>query len=135
MIAHEQAHLKRHDHWVKPFAFLLLSVYWFHPLLWLAWFLLCRDIELACDERVIRDMSREERAGYSQALLACSTQGRGKLVCPLAFGEAGVRERVKAVLSYRKPAVWVVALAIVFGIGAAVCFLTNPQTRETMVWA
>ena len=135
VIAHEQAHLKRHDHWVKPFAFLLLSVYWFHPLLWLAWFLLCRDIELACDERVIRDMSREERAGYSQALLACSTQGRGKLVCPLAFGEAGVRERVKAVLSYRKPAVWVVALAIVFGIGAAVCFLTNPQTRETMVWA
>lgn len=135
VIAHEQAHLRRRDHWVKPLAFLLLSVYWFHPLLWLAWFLLCRDIELACDERVIRGMSREERAGYSQALLACSARGRGKPVCPLAFGEAGVRERVKAALSYRKPAVWVVVLAVVLIAAAAVCFLTNPRTRESMAWA
>ncbi len=135
VVAHEQAHLARRDHWVKPLAFLLLSVFWFHPLLWLAWILLCRDIELACDERVVRGLSREERAGYSEALLHCSVREKGRLACPLAFGEAGVRERVKAALSYRKPAVWVIALAAVLGVSVAVCFLTNPQTRESMAWA
>lgn len=135
VIAHERAHLRRGDHWVKPLAFLLLAVYWFHPLLWLAYALLCRDIELACDERVLRGLSCEERAGYSQALLACSVPEKRRLACPLAFGEAGVRQRVRAALSYRRPAVWVIALAAVLGAAVAVCFLTTPQTRETLAWA
>ena len=112
VITHEMAHLKRHDHWWKPLGYLLLSVYWFDPLCWLAYGLLCRDIELACDEKVIRDLDSDSKAAYSQALLDCSYPRKWITVCPLAFGEIGVKERVKSILNYKKPAFWIVFLSI-----------------------
>lgn len=131
VLRHERAHLKRRDHWWKPLAHVLIAVYWFNPLLWAAYVLLCRDIELACDERVVRDMTREDRAAYSQALLQCSLNRRRRLVlCPLAFGEVGVRTRVKSVLRYRRPAVWLSAAAVLLCAALAVTFLTEPKTAE-----
>lgn len=129
VLLHERAHLQRRDHWWKPLGFLLLTVYWFHPLIWLSYILLCRDIELACDEKVIRDFSREERADYSQALLTCSAH-RKIAVCPLAFGETGVKKRVKSVLSYKRPAFFIVAAAITACIVLVVCFLTSPHSDK-----
>ena len=128
VLAHERAHIARKDHWWKPFGYLLLSVYWFNPLLWLAYILLCRDIELACDERVIRDMEVPQKKAYSEALLSCSVNRRMIAACPLAFGEVGVKERVKTVLNYKKPAFWIVILAVLALIVTAVCFLTDPVT-------
>ena len=134
VLRHERAHLKRRDHWWKPLAHVLIAVYWFDPLLWAAYVLLCRDIELACDERVVRDMTREDRAAYSQALLQCSLNRRRRLVlCPLAFGEVGVRTRVKSVLRYRRPAVWLSAAAVLLCAALAVTFLTEPKTARTGV--
>lgn len=127
VLAHEKAHLKRHDHWWKPLGFLLLSVYWFNPLVWIAYILLCRDIEMACDERVVRDMGTAERADYAQALLDCSRSRRVIAACPLAFGEVGVKERVKSVLRFKKPAFWVIAAAVVACAVLALCFLTNQR--------
>ena len=125
VLTHERAHLRRRDHLWKPLGFLLLAVYWFHPLCWLGYVLLCRDIELACDEKVIRDMDREAVAAYSQALLDCSVPRKGVAACPLAFGETGLRQRVKGILNYKKPAFWVVAASLVLCAAVAVCFLTN----------
>ena len=126
VIAHETAHLKRHDHWWKPLGFVLLAIYWFNPLCWAAYVLLCRDIEAACDEKVIRDQSKEYAAAYSQALLDCSVHRRMIAACPLAFGEIGVKARIKAILNYRKPAFWIIAAALLGCIAVAVCFLTDP---------
>ena len=126
VIAHEQAHIRRKDHWWKPFGFLLLALHWFNPLMWLGYVLLCRDIELACDEKVIQELNPEQKADYSQALLTCSVNRRVITACPLAFGEVGVKNRVKSVLNYKKPAFWIVTIAIAASIVAAVCFLTNP---------
>ena len=126
VLAHERAHLARRDNWWKAFAYLLLCVYWFHPLVWAAFILFCRDLELACDESVIHHLTLEDRKAYSRALVSCSTGKRRVLICPLAFGETGVKARVLAVLSYKKPA----RLAILFAVTAClllgVCFLTNP---------
>ena len=130
VIAHEQAHIRRKDHWWKLLGFLLLAIHWFNPLLWLAYGLLCRDIELACDETVIRELDHQQRADYSQALLACSIRHRSITACPLAFGEVGVKERVKSVLTYRKPAFWVILLAVLVCLITAVCFLTNPRPNS-----
>ena len=130
ILAHEKAHLKRKDHLIKPVAYLLLAVYWFNPVLWVAYALLCRDIELACDERVIRDMDKGDRAFYSQTLLDCGSRHRHIAACPLAFGEVGVKERVKNVLNYKKPAFWILLIAVITGIVLAVCFLTNPKTKK-----
>ncbi len=126
VLAHERAHLRRRDHWWKPLSFLLLAVHWFNPLLWLAYVLLCRDIELACDERAVRDMAAPDRADYAQALLDCSFPRQSAGLCPLAFGEVGVKQRVKNVLDYRKPAFWIAAGAVVVCLLAALCFLTEP---------
>ena len=130
IIAHEKSHLKRKDHWWKPLGFALLSVYWFNPLIWIAYVLLCRDIELACDEKVIKDMENADMKGYSETLLNCSSTHRKVLVCPLAFGEISVKGRIKAMLNYKKPAFWVVAVAVTSCIIIATCFLTNPQKNE-----
>lgn len=127
-LSHEQAHLARRDHWWKPLGFALLAVYWFNPMLWLAYALLCRDIELACDERVIRTMDESAVKTYSTVLLACSMPRKAVITCPLAFGEVGVKERVKNALHYKKPAFWVVAASVTVCIVVAVCFLTNPPT-------
>ncbi len=126
VIAHEAAHLRRKDHWWKTVAFFLLSVYWFHPLLWVAYLLFSRDIERACDERVVRGLEPEARKEYAEALVFCSLQKRRMFACPLAFGEVGVKNRVKSVLNYKKPAFWIAAVTVVAGIAVAVCFLTNP---------
>ena len=130
VLRHERAHLRRGDHLWKPLGFLLLAVYWYNPLVWAAYILFCRDMELACDERVIRDMAAEERAAYSQALLDCSRGRHWVAACPLAFGEVGVKTRVKAVLWYKKPAFWAVLAAVVVCAVVAVCFLTNPNGTE-----
>ncbi len=134
VLAHERAHLARYDHWWKPLGFALLAVYWFNPLLWLAYALLCRDIELACDERVIRTMDKSAVKTYSTVLLACSMPHKAVISCPLAFGEVGVKERVRNALHYKKPAFWIVAASAIVCIAVAVCFLTNPE-HETMKWA
>lgn len=129
VIAHERAHVRRRDHWWKPLGFLLLTVHWFNPLMWLAYTLLCRDIELACDEKVIKELETEQRAEYSETLLKCSVSRRSIAACPLAFGEVGVKERVKKVLNYKKPAFWVIAVAVIACIAVAICFLTDPITE------
>ena len=131
VIAHEQAHIRRGDHWWKPLGFLLLTVHWFNPLLWLGYILLCRDIELACDEKVIREMGSEQRADYTQALVSCSVSRRSIAACPLAFGEVGIKERVKSVMNYKKPAFWIVLASVVVCAVAAVCFLTDPKTERS----
>lgn len=128
VIAHENAHIHRKDHWWKPFGFLVLTLHWFNPLMWLGYVLLCRDIELACDEKVVKEFNNEQKADYSQALLTCSVNRRVIAACPLAFGEVGVKNRVKSVLNYKKPAFWIVIIAIIASIVVAVCFLTNPKT-------
>ncbi len=128
VLSHERAHLTRRDHWWKPLGFALLAVYWFNPVLWLAYTLLCRDIELACDERVIRTMDESAVKTYSTVLLACSMPRKAVITCPLAFGEVGVKERVKNALHYKKPAFWVVAASVAVCVVVAVCFLTNPPT-------
>lgn len=127
VIAHETAHLARRDHWWKPMGFLILTVHWFNPLCWVAYVLLCRDIELACDEKVIRQMDLDEKKQYSTALLECNTQRRLVTICPLAFGEVGVKERVKNVLNYKKPAFWVIAAAVAACAVVTACFATNPK--------
>ena len=128
VLSHERAHLARRDHWWKPLGFALLAVYWFNPALWLAYTLLCRDIELACDERVIRTMDESAVKTYSTVLLACSMPRKAVITCPLAFGEIGVKERVRNALHYKKPAFWVVAASVAVCVVVAVCFLTNPPT-------
>ena len=130
VVAHEQAHIHCKDHWWKPFGFLLLTIHWFNPLVWLAYVLLCRDIELACDEKVIKELGNEQRADYTQALVACSVNRRMIAACPLAFGEVGVKDRVKSVMNYKKPAFWGVVLAVIVCVFVAVCFLTNPVTKN-----
>ena len=130
VIAHEKAHLTRCDHWWKPVGFLILTVHWFNPLCWIAYVLLCRDIELACDEKVIRQMDLDGKKQYSAALLECSTGRRLVAICPLAFGEVDVKERVKNVLNYKKPAFWLIVVAVVACGVVTACFATNPVTEE-----
>ncbi len=139
VIAHEQAHLLRKDHWWKPLGFLIVSVYWFNPLLWVGYLLFCRDIELACDEKAVREMDAQQRADYSQVLLDCTAHRHKVSVCPLAFGEVGIRERVKAVLCYKKPTAWMVAGVLVICCIIAAAFLTSrpvdaaQQTSESFI--
>ncbi len=132
VIAHEKAHIKRLDHIWKPLGFLLLSVYWFHPLLWVAYIFLCKDIEFACDEKVIKELGAEQKKTYSTALINCSVSRKMLSACPLAFGENGVTGRVKSVLHYKKPAFWVLVVSVLVCVIMAVCFLTNPKCKEEM---
>lgn len=127
VIRHERAHIKRRDHWWKLLGYLLLAAYWFNPLVWIAYHLLCRDIELACDEKVIQTLGKEQKAEYSEALLTCSSGRHRPMACPMAFGEVGVKTRIRSVLHYRKPALWLVVLALGLCILTCLCFLTDPQ--------
>lgn len=129
VIAHERAHLKRCDHLWKPLGFLLLSIYWFNPVIWVAYILLCRDIELACDENVIKQLGEQNKKPYSEALINCSVPRKMIAACPVAFGETGVKARIKAVLSYKKPTFWMIIIAVVLSIAVSVCFMTNPATK------
>ena len=130
VLAHERCHIRRGDHAVKPLAFLLLALHWFNPVLWAAYILLGRDMENACDERVLRGLDAPGRAAYSRALVSCAVRERPAAVCPLAFGETAVKERVKNALSYKKPAIWAAVLLAVAAVIIAVCFLTSPGRRE-----
>lgn len=129
VLAHERAHIARGDHIWKSLGFLLLSVYWFDPLLWLAWILFCRDLELACDEHVTRGMGHMDRQSYSEALLNCAVR-KNTFTAPLAFGEVGVKQRVKAIMNMKKPALWLVLLSVLAVAVSAVCFLTDPVRPE-----
>ena len=131
VIAHEQAHLKRGDQWWKPLGFLILAIHWFNPFVWAAYILFCNDLELACDESAVKKLNPQERKDYSYALLSCSIQRRLVTVCPLAFGEVGVKKRVKEILNYKKPTFWVVLAAVAVCVIVAVCFLTNPKQGTT----
>lgn len=131
VIAHEQAHIKRRDYIIKPIGFVLLAIYWFNPLVWLSYVIFCRDIEFACDEKVVKNFNREQKADYSNALLHCSINRKSLIACPIAFGEVGVKHRIKSVLNYKKPAFWVVIIAVVAVITVSVCFLTNPVSKNT----
>lgn len=133
VIAHEQAHIRRKDHWWKPLGYLLLILHWFNPLLWISYILLCRDIEAACDEKVIGEMKKEERRAYSTALLNCSVHRRSIAACPLAFGEVGVKERIKRVMNYKKPAFWLIMITTVTAVLVSMFFLTNPKSSNTEV--
>lgn len=136
VIAHEHAHLARRDHWWKVLGYLVLALHWFNPLVWVAYILFCRDIELACDEKVVKGLDGAARADYSQALLSCAAPGRAVAACPLAFGEGNIKTRVKSALHYKKPAFWVAAAAVLAVVIVAVCFLTNPKSeRGSLVWA
>lgn len=128
--AHEQAHIRRLDHWWKPLGFLLLSFHWFNPLVWVGYALLSRDIEAACDERVIENMNTKQKQNYSETLLQCAVPQKMISACPLAFGETGVKQRVKGVLNYRKPTAWLAALSMVICLCAATAFLTDPVQAE-----
>ena len=136
VIAHERAHLARRDHWWKVLGYLVLALHWFNPLVWVAYILFCRDIELACDEKVVKGLDGAARADYSQALLSCAAPKRAVAACPLAFGEGNIKTRVKSALHYKKPAFWVAAAAVLAVVIMAVCFLTNPRSeRGSLVWA
>lgn len=130
IISHEKAHLKRCDHLIKPLAFLLLAAHWLNPLVWAAYILLCKDIELACDEKVIKEMNTLQRKLYSETLLLCSTKRLGKAV-PLAFGEVGVKERIKKVMYYKKPSFWIIIAAVIAIAAVGVFFITNPAEKDS----
>lgn len=133
VLAHERSHLRRKDHWWKPLGFALLAVHWFNPVMWLAYVLLCRDIEAACDERVVKKLEPQERKAYSEALLSCAAPRRSIAACPLAFGEQGVKGRIKSVLSYKKPTIWIILAALVASIVVGFFFLTNPKDKEEIL--
>ncbi|MDO4419869.1 MAG: M56 family metallopeptidase [Ruminococcus sp.] len=135
--SHEKAHIKRGDHFVKPFAYVLLCLHWFNPLIWLSYILLCRDIEVACDEKVIKGLTFSERKNYALALLTCKVKNTTTAVCPVAFGEVSVKSRIKNTLSYKKPALWVIIAAVAVSVVASGCLLTNPKaepySEETII--
>ena len=131
VIAHEQSHLRCKDHWWKPMAFVLLSVFWFDPLMWIAYTLVCRDIEFACDERVVHHYGLPEKKAYSEALLECSSNRKLVLACPVAFGETAVIQRVRNVLNYKRPRFWVILICIIVIVVTAIGFLTVPAKKDT----
>ncbi len=130
VVAHERAHVARKDHLWKPLGYLLLTVHWFNPFLWLGYALLCCDIELACDEKVIKALDRDARADYAEALISCSVGGQMMAACPVAFGEVGIQKRVESVLGYKKPGFWLAAVAVMVCVALSVCFLTEPKRED-----
>lgn len=133
VLAHENTHIKRLDYIWKPLGFILLSVYWFNPIMWLSYSSLCKDIESACDERVIKEMEREQRRGYSEALLNCATSGKLLLAAPLAFGEVKVKERVKSVMNYKKPSFWISTVSFLLCAFVAIFLMTNPVSAQSVI--
>lgn len=130
VLRHERAHLHRADHIFKPLGFIILALYWFNPLVWIAYVLYCRDIELACDEKVISGLDAEKRADYAEALLGCAAGSRRFSACPLAFGEVSVKDRVKKALNYKKPVLWIIIAAVICAIVLSACFLTDPVKKR-----
>lgn len=135
VVSHEKAHIARKDHWWKFLGYVALAIHWFNPLVWLGYVLLCRDLEMACDEAVIRSLDLPERKAYSQALLSCAARHAVIGACPVAFGEVSVRERIKSVMKYKKPKFWICLIAVLAVLVAAVCFLTVPSTADEEIAA
>ena len=133
IVVHENEHIRLRDNWWKPLGYLLFMVHWFNPLVWVAYILMCRDIEMACDERVIRTMSVEDKKNYSKSLLFCSRPGHFVSACPVAFGEVGVKERIKKIVDYRKPSTWIITIAAILCIIMAFGFMTNPKQNTNDV--
>ena len=133
IVAHEKEHLKYRDYLWKPLGFVILAIHWFNPLVWISYVYMCRDMEIACDERVIRGMDVDEKKKYSNVLLACSAKRRVISACPVAFGEVGIKQRIKSVVNYRKPAFWIVCVAVIACLVVGVCFLTNPKDASDSV--
>lgn len=131
VLEHEKAHLQRWDHIWKPLAYVILCIYWFQPLCWISYLLFCKDIELACDEKVTKHKDKEWKAAYCQALLDCNTKKRIIAVCPIAFGELSVKDRVTSILHYKKPSFWAIVIAIFLAIIIAFCFMTNPISKNS----
>ena len=131
IVKHEKAHIGRKDYIWKPLGLLLLSIYWFNPICWIAYIMLCKDIELACDEKVISKMNDEDIALYSESLLKCSIRRRNITVCPIAFGEVGVKVRIKNALNYKKPKTWIHILSVVICITILILFMTNSVSNKT----
>lgn len=131
ILAHERAHLARLDHIAKPFGFLILSLHWFNPLVWLSYVLFSKDIELACDERVIKTLDLAGKKSYSETLLSLSIPVKTAIAAPLAFSEIGIKERVRSVLSYKKPAVWITAAMLIVCVVLAAAFITSPVTMSS----
>lgn len=129
VIAHERAHVKRGDHWLKLLAFVCLMLHWFNPLMWLAYALLCKDIEDACDEKVVRQLDTDQRKTYSAALLACGKKSRKVFGCPVAFGEISIKTRILNILNYRKPAAWLSVVLVAVMIIAAVLLIPDPVSQ------
>ena len=134
VLSHERVHIVCGDHWTKLAGFLCLSMHWFNPMVWIAYRLLCRDLEMACDEQVVRRYSVEERKAYSKALLSCSAGSRPVSVCPIAFGEVDVKERIMKILNYRKPGFWICLVCVIAVIGTAVFFLTDAAPKYNTVF-
>lgn len=132
VISHEKTHIKRKDFLWKPLGFLILSIHWFNPVIWIAYIMLCRDIEAACDEKVISNLDELSRKGYSLALLNCSVKHKLITACPVAFGETGVKSRIKGIVNYKKPAFWIIVVALVASVIVAVCFITNPKNEKEL---
>ncbi len=130
VIAHENAHIKRRDYLFKPLGYLILSLHWFNPFVWVAYILLCRDIESACDQKVISKMNSDEKREYSEILLKLSMPSKKISACPVAFGEVGVKSRIKGVASYKKPAFILSFVAVVLIAAFAIGFLTNPVSAD-----
>lgn len=130
ILAHERTHLEKGDHWFKMIGFLALAIHWFNPLVWVAYILLCKDIEMACDERVVQFMELEERKAYSAALLSCSTNRAHFAACPVAFGEVSVKYRIKSVLNYKKPSFWISLAGVIVIVFVAVCLVTSPMVKN-----
>ena len=133
ILAHERTHLEKGDHWIKMIGFVALALHWFNPLVWIAYVLLCKDIEIACDQRVVQFMELEERKAYSSALLQCSTNRVHYAACPVAFGEVSVKYRIQSVLNYRKPGFWVSILGVAAVSFVTLCLLTSPAEAVQVV--
>ena len=131
VIAHEKAHLKRRDHFWKHLGFALLKVYWFNPVLWIAYILLCKDIELACDEKATKNYEPSQKAGYTQALLYFSVPKNSLFICPFSFSESGIKNRIKSVLNYKKPAFWLILVSVIATIVVSILVFSNPAKPNT----
>lgn len=126
VIAHEEAHIKRLDNLTKPLAYFILMLHWFNPLVWAAFILYCRDVELACDENVVKNMTVDERKEYSNALLNCSVKQSAFSICPLAFGEIGVKDRIYNVLHFSRPTKKILAITMVIVFFVVICLMSSP---------
>lgn len=133
ILSHERTHLEKGDHWIKMIGFIALALHWFNPLVWIAYVLLCKDIEIACDQRVVQFMELDERKSYSSALLQCSTNRVHYAACPVAFGEVSVKYRIKSVLNYRKPGFWISLLGVAAVGFVTLCLITSPAEAAQVV--